>query len=203
MIFDAMRLIQAALQQYFLEVEPGSSPQGVILENIAMTKAVGGEKEVADGQVLMTLVNLQEEATLKNEPHHRLRNGRTLYQNPPIYLNFFVLFSVPNGVNYGRSLQRLSRVIEFFQWRKELSSINSPTTINIFDNVSRTVQNIRILADLYSLTFEQLNYLWGSLGGKQVPFVLYRFRLVIVDAEKLQAQSEPITAIAINTNGET
>jgi len=37
---------------------------------------------------------------------------------------------------------------------------------------------MRIIMELYTLTFEQINHLWGSLGGKQVPFVMYKARLV-------------------------
>ena len=34
--------------------------------------------------------------------------------------------------------------------------------------------------ELYTLTFEQINHLWGSLGGRQVPFAMYKLRLVAI-----------------------
>ncbi len=196
MIFDAMKLIQAALQQYILEVEesPIANQEIVILDNIAMAEEVGGTGSKQDERVVMSLVNLQEQTTLKNESYHRLENGRTVYRNPPIHLNLFILFSVLHSKEYEASLKRLSRVIEFFQWKKELSFTTTPASANISHDV-------QIFPDLYSLTFEQLNYLWGSLGGKQVPFALYRFRLVALEAEKRLAESEPITAISISANG--
>lgn len=196
MIFDAMKLIQAALQQYILEVEqsPNANQEVVILDNIAMAEDLGGNRENLNERVVMSLVNLQEEVTLKNESYHRLENGRTVYRNPPIQINLFILFSVLHREQYETALKRLSRVIEFFQWKKELSFTTTPGPTNISDDV-------QIFPDLYSLTFEQLNYLWGSLGGKQVPFVLYRFRLVALEAEKRLAESEPITEIFINANG--
>jgi hypothetical protein len=196
MIFDAMKLIQAALQQYILEVEqsPNANQEIVILDNVAMAEDLGGNRENLNERVVMSLVNLQEEVTLKNESYHRLENGRTVYRNPPIQLNLFILFSVLHREQYETALKRLSRVIEFFQWKKELSFTTTPGPTNISDDV-------QIFPDLYSLTFEQLNYLWGSLGGKQVPFVLYRFRLVALEAEKRLAESEPITEIFINGNG--
>lgn len=202
MIFDAMKLIQAALQQYILEVEQSANQDIVILDNIALAEDLGGNREDLNERVVMSLVNLQEEGTLKNESYHRLENGRTVYRNPPTQLNLFILFSVfhrgssVNPEKYGDSLKRLSRVIEFFQWKKELSFTTTPGP----NNISHDVQ---IFPDLYSLTFEQVNYLWGSLGGKQVPFVLYRFRIVALEAEKRLAESEPITEIFINANGAT
>jgi hypothetical protein len=198
MIFDTMKLIQAALQQYIIEVEqsPNANQEVVILDNIAMAEDLGGNRDNLNERVVMSLVNLQEEVTLKNESFHRLENGRTVYRNPPIQLNLFILFSVLHREQYETALKRLSRVIEFFQWKKELSFTTTPGPTNISDDV-------QIFPDLYSLTFEQLNYLWGSLGGKQVPFVLYRFRLVALEAEKRLAESEPITEIFINANGGT
>lgn len=195
MIFDAMKLIQTALQQYILDVEQSQANQEiVILDNIALAEELGGNRDNLNERVVMSLVNLQEEVTLKNESYHRLENGRTVYRNPPIYLNLFILFSVLHSGQYETSLKRLSRVIEFFQWKKELSFTTTPVSTNISHEV-------QIFTDLYSLTFEQLNYLWGSLGGKQVPFVLYRARLVAVEAEKRLAESQPITEISINANG--
>lgn len=193
MIFDASKLIQNALQQYILEAEETESNQDiVVLDNIALAEELGGNRDNLDGHIVMSLVNLQEEVTLKNSLHYRQENGRTIYKNPPISLNIFILFSALHSEQYETSLKRLSRVVEFFQWRKELSFITNPR------DGSEAFREVRIFSDLYSLTFEQLNHLWGALGGKQVPFVLYRVRLVEVEAEKRQAEGEVITEILIN-----
>ncbi len=194
MIFDAMKLIQTNLQQYIRDIEESPTQEFVILENIAMSQELGGSGDNQNERVVMTLVNLQEEFTLKNSGYQTVENGRTVYRNPPSYLNLFILFSVLNNEQYETALKRLSRVIEFFQWRKELIL----TTTSSLNNLP---QDVQIFMDLFSLTFEQQNYLWGSLGGKQVPFVLYRARLVTLEAGKRQGESQPITEIYINTNG--
>ncbi|QIR36410.1 DUF4255 domain-containing protein [Tolypothrix sp. PCC 7910] len=191
MIFDAMRLIQVALQRYILEMEPelGAGPI-VLIDNIAMAEELGGPNNQLNGHVVMSLVNLQEETTLKNSPYYRLENNRTVYQNPPINLNLFILFSALHN-KYDTGLRLLSRVVEFFQSQTEISFNATPGT-------GIGSRDIRIIPDLYSLSFEQLNHLWGALGGKQVPFVLYRARLVAVEAQKRQAESEVISGISIN-----
>jgi Pvc16 N-terminal domain len=194
MIFDAMKLIRDGLQQYILDAEQSDSNQEiVILENIAMAQDLGGSGDNQNERVVMSLVNLQEEVTLKNSGYQRLENGRSVYRNPPTFLNLFILFSVLNNEKYETSLKRLSRVIEFFQWKKELLLTTTPSLNN-------PPQDVQVFMDLFSLTFEQQNYLWGSLGGKQVPFVLYRARLVTLSAGKIQAESQPVTEIYINTN---
>ena len=199
MIVNAMRLIRAALERYIQEFEqesPGEEPPRVVINNIALAKKLGGDDEDIQG-VIMSLVNLQEEATLKNVPHYRLDNGRSIYQNPPVHLNLFILFSVLDS-NYQFAIKLLSRVVEFFQIQKELSFTSTPPQNLAAVGGSIIPQEVKIVADLYSLTFEQLNHLWGALGGKQVPFVLYRVRLVAVQGQKRQAEGEVITEIFIN-----
>lgn len=193
MIFDAMRLIQAALQRYILEVEPQLGPgQIVILDNIAMAEELGGSNSNLNGHLVMSLVNFQEETTLKNAPYYRLDNDHTVYKNPPVHLNLFILFSALHN-QYETALRLLARVVEFLQWKKGISFTATPGPGGIS-------QEVRVVLDLYSLTFEQLNHLWGALGGKQVPFVLYRARLVAIEAPKRQAEGEVITEIYVNEN---
>lgn len=187
MIFDALKLIQVALQNYIYEVEQplDLNQEIVVLDNIAMAEELGGSRSDLNEHIIMSLVNIQEETTLKNSPHYRLENGHTVYQNPPVCLNLFVLFSVLHSEQYDTALKRLARVVEFFQWKKEFSFTTTPGPNTIS-------KDVRILPDLYTLTFDQLNQLWGTLGGKQVPFVMYRTRLVALDAQKRQAEAEPV-----------
>lgn len=188
MIFDALKLIQVALQNYIKEVEQplDLSQDIVILDNIAMAEELGGTRSNLNERVVMSLINIQEETTLKNSSHYRIENGRTIYQNPPVSLNLFILFSVLHNEQYDTALKRLARVIEFFQWKKEFSFTTTPGPNGLS-------KDVRVLPDLYTLTLDQLNHLWGSLGGKQVPFVMYRTRLVALDAQKRQAEGEPIS----------
>ena len=193
MIFDALKLIRDSLEAYILQVEAPIQPPSeiVTLANIGLAQELGGTNPNLNDRVVMSLVNVQEETSLKNLPHYRQENGKTVYRNPPVSLNLFILFSVLHSEAYDTALKRLSRLVEFFQWQKEFSFSTTPGT----NNLSREV---RIYPDLYSLTFEQLNHLWGALGGKQVPFVLYKARVVALEADKRKAEGEPISEIYIN-----
>jgi hypothetical protein len=48
------------------------------------------------------------------------------------------------------------------------------------------------------MTFEQINHLWGSLGGKQVPFAMYKARLVAVSDHRSLGQGRLIEKIEGN-----
>jgi hypothetical protein len=192
MIFDVLNLIRQSLQNYVLEVAVREDTQDiVVLNNVVMATELGGLDERMKEKIVMTLVNIQEESTLKNSTGYRFENGHTVYQNPPTYLNLFILFSVLHN-DYEQALRLLSRVIEFFQWRRKISPSLSPGSEN------EGIGDFEVVMDLYSLTFEQLNHLWGTLGGKQLPFALYRARLVALEAEKRQAEEPVITEISVN-----
>mgnify|MGYP001175569147 CR=1 FL=1 len=193
MIIDVLDLIKQSLQSYVFEVAGREETEDiVVLNNVVMATDLGGSDEGMKKKIIMTLVNIQEESTLKNSTGYRFKNGHAVYQNPPTYLNLFILFSVLDN-DYEQALQRLSRVIEFFQWRRKISPSLSPGSRN-----DKSIGDFEVVMDLYSLMFEQLNHLWGALGGKQLPFALYRARLVALEAEKRQAEEPIITEISVN-----
>ena len=139
--------------------------------------------------IFITLVNLSEEATLKNTPNYVKENFNTIYRNPPVFLNLFVLFS-SCFKNYNQALLFLTRTVEFFQGKNTFSVKNSVTQVT-------GLENLKIVMDLYSPTFEQANYLWSTLGGKQRPFVLYKMRLVEIERESKEEIRGVIREIAV------
>jgi hypothetical protein len=122
------------------------------------------------------LVNLEEETTLKNgNTFTREAGGVVHYHNAPLHVNLFLLFSA-NYRNYETALKRLTQVMTFFQGKQTFTLNNSP---GASQHVT-LVAELSLTMDLLSLSFEDVNYLWGSLGGKQLPFVTYRGRLVTI-----------------------
>ncbi len=125
--------------------------------------------------ILVSLVNFSEEATMKNIPNYALLNNDLVaYKNPPINLNLFILVTACM-TNYENALIYLSHAITFFQGKYTFTLKNSVT------QVEGLPDDFRIILDLYTLSFEQLNYLWSTLGGKQHPFVCYKVRLLQVE----------------------
>ena len=48
---------------------------------------------------------------------------------------------------------------------------------------------------LYTPTFEELNYVWGTLGGRQLPSVIYKIQLIEIDRNELLGTGKLITEI--------
>lgn len=197
MIYQVLRIITYELNEYFIQLEDNEDTF-VILGNISTYEQKsdgpgGGPAHAYDDKIVVTLVNLQEEKTLKNRPHTRINAlDRTEYKNPPVPVNIYVLFTATNGT-YENALIYLSRVINFFQGKLLFTNQNTPVP-----NVTPGIENMerfRLMMDMYSPSFEESNYLWGTLGGKQYPSVLYRVRKLDIDAELKISESGIVETI--------
>lgn len=130
-----------------------------------------------DDKVVITLLNVEEESTLKNRSWYTrttVSEDPLLYdmkkQNPPAYLNLYLMVAA-NRNAYDKSLSDISKVIEIFQTNNVLEYTDS--------NVNK---NFRFRIELHSIPFEQLSYIWGLLGGKVMPSALYKVSVVKIEA---------------------
>jgi hypothetical protein len=143
----------------------------------------------------MTVINLSEEGTLKNFPNNRTVGNRVEKKNPVVNLKLFVLFS-SNKNQYDQALKDISKIIEFFQGKSVFTQSDTVYDRNNvdFDNID----NFKFTVDLYTPTFEELNYIWGSLGGKQIPSVLYKMSLIQIERTATNSQAGRINTLTTN-----
>lgn len=141
--------------------------------------------------VYISLVNVEEEKVLKNTRHSLRNNDQTVYQQPPVFLNLYILFSF-EFANYSTSLLHLAQTIERFQSKPVFSSGNETATNPFPAGLER------LIFDFHNQSFEQLNHLWGVLGGAYFPSVLYKVRMVKIQLDETIAGPE-ITRIQVDT----
>lgn len=173
MIFKALQLVAVQLSEY---IEPIAGPSEVVLGNIALAEAPN--QNLLLDKIVMTMVNVEEESTLKNGMSYQKISNMTRYTNPPVYVNLYTLIAAHYPQSYDIALKRLSSVIRFFQSRNSFNVNNAQPLPNDLQINNEEDLSISLNFELYTLTFEQINHLWGSLGGKQMPFVMYKVRLV-------------------------
>jgi hypothetical protein len=182
----------------------GGGPQ-VRLGNIAegVGSGAGNAGAVPRDVLSFSMVNIREEKSLKNLPN-QVRNAATLrvvYQNPPVFLNFHILV-VATHTNYSNALLQLSRAIKFFQYfnvfDQDAVSPASLTT-NEPTNPLDQLETFKLIFDIYSPTMEEVNHLWGTLGGKQYPFALYTLRLLEMKFRATQSDAGLITKVVSDT----
>ncbi|MFC4873917.1 DUF4255 domain-containing protein [Negadavirga shengliensis] len=189
MISEAATFIRDEVQRYLMTNEMILNRDQVMLGNIALLES----QEAMTDKLILSIVNIEEESTLKNGQNYLknpVKNSIETIQ-PPVYLNLYILFTATLSssdnsidISYQSALRRISSVIEFFQSKKIFTLQNSPgfSPTNV-DSDDSNFYELRLIPELFTLTFEQINHLWGSLGGKQSPFVLYKIRLVKIQGQ--------------------
>lgn len=186
MIKQAIVLLRDELQSYISYYDASVN---VAVDNIGLMETTRGDG--LNNHVVITLVNIEEESTLKNNGNLRrpfLNNA--IYQNTPVFLNLYILFTCNYaGNDYRLALERLSFVIRFLQGKTSFSVSSSSVTPGDFTD--QDIVDLKFTMELYTLTFEQINHLWGSLGGRQVPFAMYKLRLVAI-ADNVIARQVPV-----------
>ena len=181
MIDEAMEFIRREVRTH-LELTDGE----VQLESARILTQEGG----ADG-VAISLVNVEEEPTLRNTPHTRFVNGQPMIGQPSVFMNLYLLFAF-DFPNYGTSLHNLSRTVELFQHRR------------LFQEQDGSPANpwpgglLQLAFDHHNLSFEALNNLWSVLGGTMLPALLYKARLVELRQPESEDAAVPIDTISMD-----
>ncbi|HPF10737.1 MAG TPA: DUF4255 domain-containing protein [Flavobacteriaceae bacterium] len=188
MIYETLEIIKDQVSQ-FLDSKLAEADL-LVLENIA--KVDDPDTTTMNDKVVLSLINLEEETALKNHPNVHFKNGNYETKNKPVNLNMYVLFSCNRSV-YTKSMAALSAIIEFFQGKKVFNQQN--TVLNPTIPALDAVKEFRFVVDLYTPTFEQLNYVWGTLGGKSVPNVMYKVSIVSVEGSTVAKKGTPILEI--------
>ena len=93
MVRNALKFIQDSLNQY-LNSKETRDDDAVVLDNVAKIESWNDSKaDDLKDKVIITLVNVEEEKTLKNGPTVTRLDDRNLWtHNPAIHVNLYVLF---------------------------------------------------------------------------------------------------------------
>jgi len=57
------------------------------------------------------------------------------------------------------------------------------------------VGDFRFIIDLYTPTFEELNFIWGTLGGKQYPSVIYKVTLLEIERNQVTRSGQVVSGL--------
>ena len=192
MIYDTLQILKEQLEAYFTEAGLGKI---IVLENIALWESGSDDATKVEDKVVMTLLRLEEESTLKNVPSYKIKDDKTEYYNPPVNLNLYVLFSA-NCDSYDKSLKSVSRIIEFFHGKKVFTSGN--TVYNRTNVALDVLEYFKFILEMYTPGFEELNNIWGTLGGRQMPSVIYKVQIIQIKQDKKRSATEVITHVGGN-----
>lgn len=185
MISHALTVVVNELNKH-LSDEYDVAGNVVGLGNIAEGLVKSGNNSASEGvpreMLILSMVNIKEEKSLKNLPNQVRDDSRLkiIYENPPVFLNAQILIAATHG-NYTGALLMLSRAIRFFQYKKVFTQDNVfPASISTSQPLKALdqLETFKLIFDLYSPSMEEVNHMWGTLGGKQYPFAMYMMRML-------------------------
>ena len=161
---------------------------GSTTTEVKMTKIVEdtGKYAIDEGSIGATIINIEEERILRA---HLLEysniGGQQAVMEPELRLNLSVMFAV-NFKLYDVALKYVSLVLTFFQSHPFFVGDQYP-------GLDRRIEKLTM--ELQSLNYEQLNQVWAFIGGKQLPSVIYKVRMVALQDESVKEIQPPLTTI--------
>jgi hypothetical protein len=205
MIKEALKFLT---ETYNTERERRDDKHKLLLGNIGFREELGktnaGNVAVSlsagiTSDLRLTLIGIDEERILKNQPHIRTSPIGYSYKKPPLHVNLFLLITANyghDGKNYEDGLDALANVLGFFQERPILNFREYPYALK--DDILIQYLDWQIEMELLSLSLEEMYHLWGVLGGKILPSVMYKARLIPIEEERLSREGKPIESIKVN-----
>lgn len=199
MVYEALQILVNELNIYFRQHIEQDNDDIVVLDNIALADTESDTANNMKNKVVVSLLTIDEEATLRNFPNQNKINNQTEYYNPRVNLNLYVLFSA-NANEYKDSLIYLSKTIEFFQSKSVFTQSNSSYSENLFTYSSS--DSFKFSMELYTPNFEDLNYIWGTLGGRQFPSALYKLALITIAGNRAVGAATAINQVSGDINNQ-
>jgi len=151
-----------------------------------------GKYEIKKDNIGATIINIEEEGVFKDQlPEVRFQQGQHLQREPKLKLNLFVLFAA-NYTRYDQALKHLSLVLQYFQGHRVFTPDRYPGLQTGIERLS---------VDLQTLNYDQLNQIWAYIGGKHLPSIVYRVRLVSIQDSAISQVQPPLTVISTDMGG--
>jgi hypothetical protein len=172
MINDALDFIANHIDRYLLQQQAQGNlilpavKHPVILGNIS--QAGTSMDSTLQNMIIVSLIKIEEDRISRSQDNYIRVDQQVTYRNPPVYLNLDILFTA-NYENYKTALLLLSFVIQFFQFQNVFTPQNSP-------DLPAGVEEL--IFDMKTLSLQDLNNLWGILGSKYIPSIVYKMRLI-------------------------
>jgi hypothetical protein len=165
-------------------------------KGVRLTRLVDDQGALAFGsRVGMALVRVDEERVFGSKQRVHVADDTVTYlAQPEQALELHVIFVAResgNAAAYGEALRALSVVVGFFQSRRSFTPANSPQMANM--------GLVRLNVELETVDYEVQNHIWGSLGGKLLPSVLYLIRLIAIDELNVTGTADPIDNINVRS----
>lgn len=176
-----MRTVADKLNSY-LQSRFSLNEDKVVLSSIVNQD--GSEAITEPDKVVLTLVSLQKEVI------NGVKGSSSGMSNRPVSLNLFMLVSTHfSEKNYEEGLKFLSAVLSYFQGNPVFTQQNTPS-------LDANIQKLTF--DIENLDMQSTGHLWNMIGGKYVPSVLYKVRMINIDEGNISGIGGTVSGLGSN-----
>ena len=138
----------------------------------------GGVAVKEENTLVLFPVNIQKDSVAASRIPSPQVNTGIVSNPPPIYLNLFLVIGVyydPTQLRYGLDL--LTMLISILQGQPLWDQNNTP-------GLPQGIE--KLIFEMESLDFHQQSHIWGHLGGRYLPSVVYKLRMIIIDDGQIE-----------------
>lgn len=157
--------------------------------------------DVKEG-VYVSLLYAEEEKTLKNNEYlqayydtenpNKVEGYRKV--NPKLFLNLYVLIASSYSP-YEEALKHISRIIAGFR-RKNVYGKFKKEDGSVSDDFGESFDLLnKLVLDINTLSFDQNNSLWQTIGSKQYPYIIYKVKTIAFVEPESKPDMKPIQKI--------
>lgn len=175
-------MIQAAIQHLAMQLGQHIRRRHGAAEDLVVASTLvqpdGTPVPQAQNRLVLTLVNIEKDAVPRPSGARASESdGRAGVRSAPLHLNLHVLMAANFGAGtYPEALRILSSGISFFQRNP---AFHQGATADLPAGIERLVLEIE------NASMQELSNLWGMLGAKHVPSILYKVRMVTLGGSEL------------------
>ena len=177
MINLAVQHLATQLNQYLRRTYDLNEDVVVISNLVEMDGSVAPN---VNNKVVIFLANVQNDTTPSRQGAFQEIGKLSIKSSQPLYFNLYVMMTANfTGNNYPEALKFLSSTISFFQRHALFNHQTTP-------ELDRRIE--KLILDIENLSIQDLSNLWGCLGGKYLPSILYKVRMVTFDAGEISGR---------------
>lgn len=184
MIIDALKFLAEEINKYLAQKIGVSTDTRISLGNVAFLT-----DSKTPNTALLSLINVEEDRISRQHENFTKTVTGVTYKAPPLLLNIYILFSF-NLTEYTESIKWLSYIMQFFQFQPSFNQITHPEL--------EKYKIEKLVVELYSMNFEQINHLWSVSGGKYMPSVMYKVKQLVLDEDAAFSEGGFIKDIHFN-----
>ena len=126
---------------------------------------------------------VEDKVPRKRDAQRRSRTGEPAL---PMHLDIYFMVACGHDARiYGEGLKLLSSALLYFQKRPLWTPENTPEMPEGLSQLALEVANLEL---------QENAHLWGNLGGRYVPSMMFKMRSICIDAEAITGLAPAITA---------